>query len=163
FAVTGAASGTASVTLSGEVNVHTTDTRAWIGAGAQVNQSGVAGPAQSVRVAAGNDSYHLGIAGALAASGTVGVGLGAGVGVMQHTTQAFIGNGALTNAARDVEVAAQSNQEVVSISASLGASGTVGVSGSVSVLDFGNQTWAWIGDGATVDAGGNVVVEADDT
>src|SRR5690606_21592206 len=57
FAVTGAASGTASVTLSGEVNVHTTDTQAWIGAGAKVNESGGAGPAQSVRVAAGNDSF----------------------------------------------------------------------------------------------------------
>lgn len=163
FAVTGGAAGSVAVTLSGDVSVHSTDTQAWIGAGAKVNENNAgAGAGQSVLVAAGNDAYHLGIAGALAASGAVGVGVGADVAVMSHTTQAHIGAGALVNARKDVEVAAKSSQEVLSISASLGASGTVGVSGSVSVLSFDNRTWSWIGAGASVDAGGNVGVTAQD-
>lgn len=173
FAVTGAAAGTGAVTLSGEVSVHSTDTRASIGSidvAAGTPRSGVsinadnsgADSAQSVLVAAGNDSFHLGIAGALAASGTVGVGVGADVAVMKHATHATITDHSTVKAARDVEVAANSVQEVVSVSASLGASGTVGVAGSVSVLSFDNQTWASIGDDAVVDAGGNVMVKADD-
>lgn len=163
YAVTGAASGTASVTLSGDVSVFNTDTQAWIGSGSKINEiNGTAGANQSVLVAAGNDFFRLGIAGALAASGTVGVGVGADVAVMSHQTKAGIGNSALVNARRDVDVAARSSQEVLSISASLGASGTVGVSGSVSVLGFDNETWARIGDGASVDAGGNVAVLAQD-
>ncbi|MHB8787319.1 MAG: leukotoxin LktA family filamentous adhesin [Thauera sp.] len=173
FAVTGAAAGTAAVTLSGEVSVHQTDTRASIGSielaegashtGVQVNADNTgANAAQSVRVAAGNDSFHLGIAGALSASGTVGVGVGADVAAMQHATHAAIVDKSAVNAQRDVEVAATSSQEVVSISASLGASGTVGVAGSVSVLSFDNETSASIGDEAEVAAGGNVSVKADD-
>lgn len=165
FAVTGAASGTASVTLSGEVSVHSTDTKAWIGNATRVNEDNTGAEArQSVLVAAGNDSFHLGIAGALSASGTVGVGVGADVAVMNHDTHAWIGDATVANARKDITVLASSTQEVLSISASLGASGTVGVSGSVSVLSFDNSTWAWIGDGAAVDAGGNVAVNAvDDT
>ncbi|HXF65357.1 MAG TPA: hypothetical protein VNK67_01485 [Burkholderiales bacterium] len=163
FAVTGAASGAGSVTLSGDVNVFGADTQAWIGESARVNESNAgSGAGQSVLVAAGNDFYRLGIAGALSASGTVGVGVGADVAVMNHTTKAGIGAGALVNARKDVEVAAKSGAEVLSISASLGASGTVGVSGSVSVLVFDHETWASIGNGARVDAGGNVAVTAQD-
>ncbi|HQZ02069.1 MAG TPA: leukotoxin LktA family filamentous adhesin [Thauera sp.] len=174
YAVTGAASGTAAVTLSGDVAVHTTDTQASIGSigleadavrsGVRVNADNTnADAAQSVLVAAGNDSFHLGIAGALSASGTVGVGIGADVAVTRHQTQASISDHSTVNATRDVEVSANSTQEVVSVSASLGASGTVGVSGSVSVLGFDNTTWASIGDDAVVDAGGNVAVKADDS
>ena len=163
FAVTGGASGTVAVTLSGDVNVFTSDTQAWIGDGAKVNENNAgAGAQQSVLVTAGSDFYHLGIAGALAASGTVGVGVGADVSVVNLKTKAGIGDGALVNAGRNVEVDARATQELVSISASLGASGVVAVSGSVSVLSLGTETWAWIGDGATVDANGNVAVRAQD-
>jgi hypothetical protein len=163
FAVTGAASGTGALTLSGDVSVFGTDTQAWIGSGARINETNTgAGTGQSVLVAAGNDFYRLGVAGALSASGSVGVGVGADVAVMNLTTKAGIGAGAVVNAARDVEVAAKSNQEIVSISASLGASGTIGVSGSVSVLTLDNETWAWIGNGARVDAGGNLAISAQD-
>lgn len=173
YAVTGAAAGTGSVTLSGEVSVHDTDTRASIGSitvaegttrtGVRVNEDNTsAHAAQSVRVAAGNDSFHLGIAGALAASGTVGVGVGADVAVMSHATHAAIAGKTTVQARRDVDVAADSAQEVVSVSASLGASGTVGVAGSVSVLSFDNATSAAIGDDAGIAAGGNVAVNADD-
>ncbi len=140
YAVTGAAAGTRGGDPVGEVSVHQTDTRASIGSielaegashtGVQVNADNTgANAAQSVRVAAGNDSFHLGIAGALSASGTVGVGVGADVAAMQHATHAAIVDQSAVNAKRDVEVAASSSQEVVSISASLGASGTVGVAG----------------------------------
>lgn len=163
FAVTGAAAGTAAVTLSGEVGVHNTTTSASIGNNTKVNENNAdANAAQSVLVAAGNDSFHLGVAGALSVAGTVGVGVGADVSVMSHDTHASIGNNTTVNARKDVSVQASSAQEVVSVSTSLGASGTVGVAGSVSVLHFDNETWAWIGNGATVDAGGNVAVNASD-
>ncbi|UTG93830.1 leukotoxin LktA family filamentous adhesin [Geobacter sulfurreducens] len=165
ISATGSIAGTAAITLAGNVNAITTTTSATIGTGATVNQDTAAADAgQSVLVAAGNDYYHMGVAGSGSGAGAVGIGVGADVTVANLTTTADIGEGALVSAAKDVEVSALAGEEVLSISASLGVAGTVGVSGSVSVLSIDNTTSAGTGTDSMVDAGGNVRIAArDDT
>ncbi len=67
------AGGMVGIAISAGVNVITTDTVAFIGAGAQVNVDDTgANTYQSVKVAAANDFYHVAVAGTLAV-GAVGV------------------------------------------------------------------------------------------
>src|SRR6185503_8605808 len=75
--------GTAAVNISGAVDIVTANTSAHIGKSAQINcgatcADNVAAPSAelSVRVAAGNQYYELGIAATLAIGGTAGVGVG---------------------------------------------------------------------------------------
>ena len=165
ISATGAAAGSAAVTLAGGVNVVTTNTTAEIANGAQVNQTNSGAAAgQSVRVAAGNDHYQMGVAGAASGAGGVGVGVGADVLVAEHHTTARVGDGAQVRAQRDVSVLAQSQQEVLSIAAGLGVAGSVAVAGSTTVLSMSGTTQAVTGTGSVVDADGNVRIRAvDDT
>lgn len=157
---------TASFQLSATVNVMTSTTRACIGAGAQVNrgESGESGD-QSVLVAAGNDYYHMGIAGAVAGTFNVnGVAMspGAGVAVVANTTEASIGNGAQVDAKRDIEVRAHAAEKILSIAAAVAGGGNFAGAGAVSVIVLNNETQAYIGNGAVVHAGGNILVSAAD-
>jgi hypothetical protein len=95
------------VNISGSVDVVTVNTSAHIGRSAKVNcgttcADNVASPnaEQSVRVAAGNNYYALGIAATLAIGGTAGVGVGVGVHIVSLNTDAYIDDGAYVNAAR---------------------------------------------------------------
>src|SRR5690606_35566149 len=163
ISATGSIAGTAAATLAGNVSVVTTDTTAEIAAGARINQSN-AGAAvdQSVLVAAGNDHYHMGVAGSASGGGTVGIGVGADVLVASHTTRALVGDSADVRARRDVGVVALAQEEILSISAGLGVSGTVGVAGSAAVISIDNTTQAGTGTGSVVDADGNVRIAAAD-
>lgn len=169
FSVTGAAGGALAVTLGGNVATLTTDTEAGIGESARINQNGtLANAGQSVRVAAGSDQYHLGLAGAAAGAGAAAVGAAADVIVADNTVKATIGKNAQVKAARDVEVLAHGQAQYLELGAGLAAAGTVAVAGSVGVISLNDTTYATIvgGTGATtrVDAGGNTrVVAGDDT
>ena len=165
ISATGSGAGTAAITIAGDVNVITTHTTAEIADNAQVNQNNAgADAAQSVRVAAGNDHYQMGIAGSASGAGTVGIGAGADVLVAKHTTSARVGDSADVRARKDVSVIASGNEEILSIAAGLGVGGTVGVAGSTSVLSITNVTSATTGTGSVVDADGNVrIVASDDT
>ncbi|WP_183023997.1 leukotoxin LktA family filamentous adhesin [Variovorax sp. UMC13] len=166
YAVTGAGAGAAAITLGANVSTVDTDTRAQIGAGAKINQTAdVADAAQSVRVAAGNEQFHLGLAGAASGAGAVAVGAGADVFVSKNTTQAAIASGAQVKAARDVQVLAEGQTQVLDMGVGLSAAGTVAVAGSVAVVSIANTTQALVGAGTTrIDASGNVRVAArDDT
>jgi hypothetical protein len=148
--------GTAAVNLSGAVDVLNVATTAHIGKSAQVNCGGtlpldpcadnVASPnaAQSVRVAAGNQYYELGIAATLAIGGTAGVGVGVGVHLANIKTDAYIDDGAQVNAAKDVSVTANGKESIVSVVA--GASGgQVGVAGTFTVTIVTTHTHACLG------------------
>jgi filamentous hemagglutinin family protein len=166
YAVTGAGAGAAAITLGANVSTVDTDTRAQIGADAKINQTAdVADAAQSVRVAAGNEQFHLGLAGAASGAGAVAVGAGADVFVSKNTTQAAIASGAQVQAARDVQVLAEAQTQVLDMGVGLSAAGTVAVAGSVAVVSIANTTQALVGaDTTRIDAGGNVRVAArDDT
>jgi hypothetical protein len=167
FTVTGAAAGAAAVTIGGSVAVVTTDTEASIGSGTQVNQASIAGSsasgAQSVRVAAGDDQFHVGLGGAAAGAGAAAVGAGADVLVAGNTTKATIGANAQVKAKRDVEVLARGQEQYLEMGAGLAAAGTVAIAGSVGVISLNDKTYASIVGGTTrVDAGGNVRVAASD-
>lgn len=169
FSVTGAAGGALAVTIGGNVATLTTDTQASIGESAHINQNGtLANTDQSVRVAAGSDQFHLGLAGAASVAGAAAVGAAADVIVADNTVKATIGKNAQVKAARDVEVLAHGQAQYLEMGAGLAAAGTVAVAGSVGVISLNDTTYATIvgGTGATtrVDAGGNTrVVAGDDT
>ncbi len=175
--------GTAAVNISGAVDVVTVNTSAHIGKSAQINcgatcAANVPSPSaeQSVRVAAGNQYYELGIAATLAIGGTAGVGVGVGVHLLTINTDAYIDDAAHVNAAKDVSVVATGKESIVSVVA--GASGgQVGVAGTFTVTILNMHThaclgsWTSAGDtpgctlptaGVTVVAGNNVLVSAKD-
>jgi hypothetical protein len=86
--------------------------------------------------------------------------------VLEGTTSALI-DGAQVSAAGDVEVRALAQEFVISIAAGVSISGAVGVAGSAAVVSIGTasdptETTAEIEGGATVTAGGNVQVLAND-
>jgi hypothetical protein len=162
LAAAGTASGIAAVSLAGDVHVVTTDTRAGIAAGASINQSNTgAGAQEGVDVAAADDFYHVGVAGALGIGGAVGAGAGADVSVVHNTTIASLAASRL-DALGDVSVNAQGREDFVTASLSAGIGGAAAVAGAVSVLSLNDTTQAYIDSNTTVDAGGSVAVTADD-
>ena len=122
----------------------------------------------SVNVLATSDLFLVGGAGALAIGvQTVGVGVGADVGVATIRTLADIGDGVQVSADDSVIVQALASERGISLSvagafavASMTAT-AVGVTAGVSVLNL--TTDAHIGDNAVVSAQGNVMVQAQDT
>jgi hypothetical protein len=153
--------GEVGVAVSAGVDVVSATTHAYIGANATVNAGSPAlGGAGNVLVGAGDDFYHLAIAGS-AAGGYVGVAPAVGVNVISNDTQAFIDHGATVNAANDIVVAAGAKENVIMVGFGV-AGGFVGVGGAVDVLSISNKTYASIGDSATVYAGNNVAVMAND-
>jgi filamentous hemagglutinin family protein len=170
IAASGGGSGNVAVNLAGSVNIVGNNTSAYIGEGAVINNDiSSAGDEQSLLVAAGTDLRHLGIGAAAALSGNVGLGPAAEVTVVDNNTSAFVGKSAEVKAKKDIEVVAESNQDILSItgSAALGV-GAVGLAGSVSVISIDNQTSAYLADttgsedATDVSAGGNIAISTKD-
>ncbi|MEN6567595.1 MAG: leukotoxin LktA family filamentous adhesin, partial [Veillonellales bacterium] len=164
FAVGGAAAEGA-VALSGGVNVISNTTNAQIGDKAKINQdnNNETDERQSVRVAAGNDLYYIGVAGALAGGSVAGVGAGANVAVITDRTNSSIGQSAQVKARNSLTVNAQDGQQLISLAANASIAGEAAVAGAASVFYLDNATQATIGDSATVYTGGNTLVNAIDT
>jgi len=162
-AMSGGGSGSVAVNIGGSVSVTSSEAKAYVDSGASVNaDTSGAGSAQSVLVAAGNDFYHMGMALVASGSGVVAVTPGADVTVVNNHTESYIAAGARVSALGDVAVRANALEHILSVSAGVAASGTVGVGGAVSVISLDDATHAYIGGGATVAAGGNVLVGAGD-
>ena len=114
--------------FSGGVNVLVEDTDAFI-KDASVNEDQTdADPDQSVIVRAISDSVIWGVAGAINGAGTVAVGVGLDVGSLTKNTQAYI-DSSIVYADDDIIVQALSTEQIISISAAGGGSGTVAVAG----------------------------------
>jgi hypothetical protein len=126
--------------LAGAVVVNTveSDTTAYIGDAAQVNQDrvGVNGE-QDVNVSAVNDVTDFAVSGSIA-GGAVGLAGGLGFHTIKNDTSAYLGNGAKVNASRDVELNALAGKEAETYAVSA-AGGLVGVGGGVTVLTIGNM------------------------
>ncbi len=159
----GAAAGKVAISGCAAVKVLTDTTRAYIDEGARVNAvNDQAAADQDVLVRASDSTELFTVAGAIG-GGLAGIGGAADVGVILKDTDAYIITSAGVNAARDVIVRAESNEDVNSIAACAEA-GKVGVAGSASVYDVTNTTRAYIGESADVDTDGTIaaaVVEAD--
>ncbi len=77
-------------------------------------------------------------------------------------TTASIGDSALVSARQDISVNAHASEDALMVTAAGSGSGSFGGSGSVGLFKMENKTYASIGAGADVDAGGNVIVLASD-
>lgn len=158
----GAVGGTIGFTLAGSIYLLGNTTRAAIGAGAKVNDVNAgAGSEQQVLVGAGYHLAHLGAAGAASGGGSVGAGVGGNVSMSSNATEATIGN-ATVRAARDIIVSAAAHEEILTLGVGLGVGGVAGIAGSFVALVLDNTTLATVAAGATLDAGGNVIVSAID-
>ena len=149
------------VAVSGTVNVVTANTTASIGNNAHINDlPGTPDTRQSVLVAAADQFHLLVVSGALAV-GSVGVGVGVTVGVIDITTEAKIGNDATVKAAKDVAVVASGSEAMISVAVTL-AGGAVGVAGAVGVFVMHVTTHADTGSFVTIRAGNNGLISASD-
>ncbi|MCI0581666.1 MAG: FG-GAP-like repeat-containing protein, partial [Chloroflexi bacterium] len=158
------ASSLAAVGLSGSAAVLASQTSASIDDNAKVNedQTGT-GAGQSVLVAAGSDSSHMGIAGVAALAGLVSVGPAAGLTSVDNTTEAAIEDGAVVNARHGVDVLAAAREDVLSIAGGFSAAPVAAaLAGSLPVISIDSRTHAVVN--GTVNTDGNVLVSArDDT
>ena len=163
FAVAGA--GAQDVAASPVISTVFSDTQAYIGTNARVNEDNTGADAdQAVRVRAEHDTDILTAAGGLAVVvDTSGAGVGAAADVQKITkaVEAYIDQSARVNAQSSVTVDASSQQRMLSVVAGLSGGGTVTIAGSLADANFIIDTQAYIGANATVVAGGDVAVRAD--
>ncbi|MCK5712808.1 MAG: hypothetical protein KAI25_08840, partial [Hyphomicrobiaceae bacterium] len=163
FAGSLGASGTAGINTLNET------TRAYIGKLATVDATGTsANP--NLNVTANDDTEIISVAGQLSA-GTAGVGIGADVGVLTKTTEAYIESGVNSTIDGNIIVEATSEEDITTVAAGVSA-GAVGVTIDASVHVLNLTTRAFIGDDPTdgapstgagdVHAGGSVKISADD-
>ncbi|MCA9185640.1 MAG: VCBS repeat-containing protein, partial [Planctomycetales bacterium] len=159
--------------LAGSVNVTVLDetTRAFIGAGSQVDRFEAPDAAhidQGIYVFAFDDTQLTGLAGTLSATLVAGLGAGIDTAIITKHTEAFIEGDVAANL--HVEVVALSEEELTSISATLDVAAGLPVAvldqiniaggGSAALYVVAPSTTAYVG--GHVSANGNIVVWADD-
>ncbi len=124
-----------------------------------------------VSVDAATDTNYTTTASGEAKSDDVGVGAAVALTVTRNQTIASIGSGASVSGATDISLTSDSKQNrdedyltAMSAESVAGASGgEVAVAGSLAVVANFNETRASIGDGADIDATGDVTVTSEDT
>lgn len=171
----GGGSGSVAVSVAGGFAVHTINTTASIGSGAQISQTSGGSAQQSVYVDAGRAYHNLTLGIGAAFSGAVAISPAVAVPILQGTTSAKIigagsslvkddgttsGGPTLVSAKQDVEVAAVAQADFIAIAVGLTASGTAAIAGSGAVIVVTTTTEASIGGLAQVAASGNVLVSA---
>ncbi len=146
IAAAGTLAGTVGVSAGVGVKVIENTAEAYITGASEINQDAAYdGAAQDVSVTAIDDLDVFGVDAALGIGGTAGVGAGVDLVVANNTANAYIDDGIVVDAGRDIAVLADTSKEVVSISVGLGAAGKVGAGGAASVVVIGG---AIDGDGA---------------
>ena len=162
----GASSGGVGVAGSFIVNVINQTTHAYVGSGAQVNtRVGTAGyptanADESVTVSATESMTLEDWAGALGVGNNVGVGAALAVDIVGEDVQAFIASSATVDAAQDVIVTSSTNGSFQSITAAAGLGKSTAIAGAASIEILSPTTDAFIDQGATVNARGNLLVQA---
>ncbi|MCP5145111.1 MAG: leukotoxin LktA family filamentous adhesin [Gammaproteobacteria bacterium] len=161
--VGGAGGGKVGVAATVGGNVIATNTEAWIGSAARINQNNAGASAeQQVHVAAVDEALLLDVAGAGAGGGQVGVGAAGSFDIIARTTHAWIGEGALINARDAFSLDAASGVISFTTTAGFAGGGQVGVGGAVAGIAVADTTEAYIEDAATNNAGATVNVTAGD-
>ena len=170
IAVAGAASnGDAAVGASVIVNVFDLNATAYIGDGAQINQTNPTFATQSVTVQSTTTVNIVSIAGALSISlGGAGVGAGVDVEVINTTTKAYIGAGALVTSGGAATLSATNTETILSIAAVASVADSAAVAATASIPVINSDTEAYLSDstpGHTTSllAGGTVGITATDT
>ena len=144
--------------LAGSVNnnVLTNTTKAGLGNGAVAEAQG------DITLNASQADRALSIAGALAYSGSFGLGAALDYSTYSNTTDAYIGDGANVSAGGNLKLTASTDEKLLPIAAALGVSDEVSLGGSVVKDQITNDTEATIG-AATATAGDNLLLGADDS
>ncbi|MDP3871258.1 MAG: leukotoxin LktA family filamentous adhesin [Methyloversatilis sp.] len=170
------ASGKSGLGLAAAVTVFTLEnnSNAWVGEGAKLNTiyDNAVDPAldlaaQSVTVYAKNDVNTVNAVGILSkkflgnSGGKAAIGGSANVLDISGEAVAGIRDGADVRAEQDVEVKAESNNQMVTVTEAGGSSDQVGIEGALSMNTVRTDTIAYIDDKATVDAGKNLTLDAD--
>ena len=117
-----------------------------------------------MHVGAGNDLFMRTVMGAVAGGGKAVGAPAVDVISVSMNTQALIDDNAQVSAADDVSILSYAEEDIigVSIAVAAGLGGAFAGAGSAVAFDLDNTTHAFIGDGATVSAEGNVQVHAED-
>ena len=132
------------------VEIFNSNTQAYTADDAQINSnSSGASYDQQVSITATNEATDFSFAGGLG-GGIAGIGGGVDVGLMNNSTQAYIGNGSDVYAANYIAVNALSDDSVSTYALVL-AVGIVGLVGSVSVWSMGEPYSAGYTDGNASD------------
>jgi hypothetical protein len=161
--VSGAGGGNAGVAVSLSGNVIANTAEAYIGRSAKINESNAAaGAEQQVLVKAVNETVLVNNAGGAGFGGTAGVGAAVNLAVIAKNTRAWIGNGALVNARRAVELDATSSEVAVGGTLGFAIGGSAGVGASLGGVGLGNTTEAYIEDAADSSGAAKVNVSAGD-
>ena len=160
------ASGGVAAGAAGAVSVDTINTLAHIDSGATVTATAASGtPGVSVVASRSVDDLLIGVG--ADASGGFAASAGVAVPVLTGTISALI-TGASVTATGDVDVTAQSQESIIAVAAGVAGSGDSSLAGSAAAVAVGvsatnpMDVQAEIGGGATVTAGGNVLVSATD-
>ena len=146
--------------LSGSAALITNQVSAFVAGGATVNTP------HDVRVAAGSDAYHMGVAGSAAVAATAPVGAAVNVSLLNITTQAYVqGQVGNVTPVEDLQIVAFSIEHVLAVAGGVAATtGEFGVSlnASLPVISVETHTHAFVDTGGFVHAVGNVLVKAHD-
>ncbi len=150
--------GTAGVGLGVDVLTLTKDTSAYIDSGVTADVEG------DIDVGAASSEDVTSVAAGVAIGGSAGVGVNAGVHVLNVTTRAFIGDDPSdsiisagagdVHAGGTVRITADDSTEMDKVAATA-AAGTVGVGAAATVTVVNKKTQAFIGAGASVTGDGN--------
>ncbi len=168
--VSGTGGGAVGVAGSAVLNLLTEQTQAHIDDGATVNASTAgANPNQTVNLLAWDVTAISSWAGGTSSSNIAGIGGGADIGVINKQTEAFIANSASTpatpahvSAVGNVILQALSQEGILSISGTAAAGLAAAIAGAASVYTVNDTTEAYVGASTTVEAGGNVLIAAND-
>lgn len=165
----GAGGGRAGVAGALSFNIVQTTTMASVGEGAKINNDATYGSGnQAVAITARDDTEIVGVSGGGAGGGNVGVGAALDTAVVDKEVKAFVANDedgadvASVKAAKEVKIDATSSEDVTSVTMGFAGGGSAGVGGAVSIAVVKNDVEAYIGESASVDADGNVLINAED-
>ena len=78
--------------------------------------------------------------------GSVGIGAGLDLALVNKQTQAFIDEAAVVDTRENVSIRADSSEDLVTLSTNLGLGDSVGIAGSASVYVIDTQTKAFAGE-----------------
>ncbi|MEA3511109.1 MAG: hypothetical protein U9R51_06700, partial [Actinomycetota bacterium] len=164
--------GSAGVGVSTAILVKTSTTEAFIGStvdgaitasNAEIQAWGSTG----LTISATQDLELILLAVAGGGASTAGIAGSVDVNILTHFTKAYIGNGTKVNESQTgaqggqgVAVAATDTTTIFGLAGALAVGGSVGVGAGVDVEVVTKHTYAWIGDDATVNALGNITVDA---
>ncbi|MDZ4169923.1 MAG: hypothetical protein U1E26_09770, partial [Coriobacteriia bacterium] len=143
--------------------VRTSVVEAYIGSSNDIEAKGATGLKVHAVQSLDLNTVSMGIA----AAGTAAVAGSVNVNVLTNTTNAYIGSGTEVNldnsgaaATQGVWVLASDTTTYLGVAGALAGASTAGVGAAVDVIVLTKDTTAWIGSGSTVNALGDVLVDA---